>query len=1187
MRSSPSLLTFADVTAPFLSTAALTAIILAGAIWPVAAIAQRDLTDIPKADPAVEMAAMKLADDTAVNLYASDPDFRKPIQINFDSRGRLWVASSEVYPQIEPGQVANDKIVVLEDTNGDGVADKSTVFADGLLIPTGVVPDQKGGAYIAASTELLHYSDTNGDGVADVKKVVFSGFGTEDTHHLLHTLRWGPDGCLYFNQSIYIHSHIETAYGTRHLDGGGIWRYRPETGELEIFSKGFVNPWGHIFDASGESFATDGAYFEGINYVFPDSIFVTSPGAPRWLSGLNPGSPKHCGLEIISGGHFPESWSGDLVTSDFRGHRVCRFTVRPSATTYTSRQQPEIINSSHIAFRPIDARMGPDGALYVADWYNPIIQHGEVDFRDERRDRVHGRIWRVHFPGRPLDKLPDFAAASTDQLVGMLADPSFAVRQFAREHLWPKVAEDADAVLAEVVRWRDAAETDQQKASRALEHQWLGEVAGRFAEDSFELIAAGPSGSSSRPSLRSAVRSGGHAHQAVSARVVAAALGNDPALRLEAVVALGQVDGGEAAIGAARTLIAAAESHRNSPDPTLDFALWQSLRKLSGSWVGALRDGRLDWQPHAGGLAFAVSATGSGEAADAVLPLLASDQLSAEQKQLLVETIAGSGDPQALGKLLTIALASGGDSGDPSLGAVAAKTLEQLVQRTLRDRGAVPADAAKLLAERFVAIDRLPSGEAQRNNVITAAGLWKAEAMLPTMLKLAKPAAEPLGKPGDQQSTLLATIRALGQMENPAAIDPLQQWVDEGVISGNEDAAIEAAVAMGVRYPGRAAAAAVKLMAELRDEGSASRLLVALKPNQAVAKAIAAKLDEASATNVALETDRARSLVAAVRGAGGDATLEKAISAAGRLDKAGWEPSPELATEILAAAQAQGDAVRGEAIYRRTQLQCINCHAIGTAGGLVGPNLISLGSSSQPDYVLESLWLPDARLKEGYNTLAILTDDGRVTSGIPIGRSDSVVRLRLADGKEVEVPTDSIDDEQPGKSLMPAGLIDSLTKDEVVDLVAFLTALGRDPDFTVSTDLLIRNFETLTFSPEANRVFNRTSTDAVASENAAFVWRPVTTRVNGTLPVAELDRFKQHSTTPFLSFVRFDFVVPPGQGSPTIEMPTAAVDVWLDGKPTPAEEVAGAELAPGMHSVVVGINRDQFTGDFRVKLKLP
>ena len=159
--------------------------------------------------------------------------------------------------------------------------------------------------------------------VADERRVVLSGFGTEDTT-TSSTLCDMDLMAASTNQSIYIHSHIETAYGTRHLDGGGIWRYRPETGRLEIICKGFVNPWGHSFDAHGESFVTDGAYFEGINYAFPDSVFVTSPGATRWLKGLNPGSPKHCGLEILSGTHIPPTWSGNLVAS-FRSHRVCRF----------------------------------------------------------------------------------------------------------------------------------------------------------------------------------------------------------------------------------------------------------------------------------------------------------------------------------------------------------------------------------------------------------------------------------------------------------------------------------------------------------------------------------------------------------------------------------------------------------------------------------------------------------------------------------------------------------------------------------------------------------------------------------------------------------------------------------------------------------------------------------------------
>src|ERR1700727_123305 len=210
---------------------------------PAVSHGQRAPIAIPDPDPEIERKSFQVAEGFEVNLFAADPIIAKPIQMNFDPQGRLWVASSEVYPQIKPGEKANDKIIILEDTKGVGKADKTTVFADGLLIPTGVEPGD-GGAYVANSTELLHLRDTDGDGKADSRRIVLSGFGTEDTHHILHTLRWGWDGQLYMNQSIYIHSHIETPYGVKRLGGGGIWEFRPETMELDVFMRGLVNPWG-------------------------------------------------------------------------------------------------------------------------------------------------------------------------------------------------------------------------------------------------------------------------------------------------------------------------------------------------------------------------------------------------------------------------------------------------------------------------------------------------------------------------------------------------------------------------------------------------------------------------------------------------------------------------------------------------------------------------------------------------------------------------------------------------------------------------------------------------------------------------------------------------------------------------------------------------------------------------------
>ena len=170
---------------------------------PNGASAQRDLKNIPDPDPELERKTFQLAEGFEVNLFAADPQITKPIQMNFDPQGRLWIASSEVYPHIKPGQIANDKVLILEDTNGDGKSDKTTVFADGLLIPTGIEPGD-GGVYVANSTELLHFADTNGDGKSDRKRIVLSGFGTEDTHHILHTLRWGPEG-LFVHEPVHLH----------------------------------------------------------------------------------------------------------------------------------------------------------------------------------------------------------------------------------------------------------------------------------------------------------------------------------------------------------------------------------------------------------------------------------------------------------------------------------------------------------------------------------------------------------------------------------------------------------------------------------------------------------------------------------------------------------------------------------------------------------------------------------------------------------------------------------------------------------------------------------------------------------------------------------------------------------------------------------------------------------------------
>lgn len=1114
------------------------------------AYCQRDLKDIPEPDPVAERKQMTVADQAEVNLFASDPDFSKPIQINFDSSGGLWIASSEVYPQIEPGQVANDKIVVVRDTDGDGVADKRTVFADGLLIPTGILPDGPHAAYVAESTRLVYLSDTDKDGVADKRRVVLSGFGTEDTHHLIHTLRFGPDGCVYFNQSIYIHSHVETPYGTRHLDGGGIWRYRPDTGRLEVVCKGFVNPWGHSFDAHGESFVTDGAYFEGINYSFPDAVFVTSPGATRFLKGLNPGSPKHCGLEILSGTHIPPSWSGQLVANDFRSHRVCRFGIEPNGSGYISRQQPEIITTQHVAFRPIDAKMGPDGALYIADWYNPIIQHGEVDFRDERRDRTHGRIWRVSFPDRDLDKWPDFSTLNTEQLTNLLDDPSLAVRQFSRQELWKQTIDSAEGVEKAVSRW-----VQEDPESRILEKLWISEVIAEPVNQDLTQMLSQANPKARRTLLRSLWRQRQElGHDAIPQIVdfmMKQTSHEDARIRMEAIASLGQLDANQFPTAFDAVLQATSKPI----DDNIDFAIWQSLRKLDQSYQQGSILTELNWDGRSNQLGFAVTAIGTNDAAEVALKRLEATAFPANEQNAMVQAIAIAGNAQQLGRVVSIILKG-------SLENLTTDKLQPLLSRTSRDK-TVPANINQAIQDILKGSKALSSD--QQQVLAKIAGIWKIESAVPMLLSsLQSPTAQ-------NQETI---IDALGSFDS----ETVRQQLIALTNSDQASLRIAATRAVASRRPIAAIPALCKLLIGEETREAASQMAIDFVGRKGAAERLADEVRK-----LEISADVARTILRGVQGKGGNSELEQAIRVAGKLENASWELTEKLKTDILTAAASSGSAERGEQIYRRAKLQCIQCHAIGNAGGLVGPNLISVGGSSQPDYILESLLAPNAKLKEGYTTLTLLTDEGELINGIVISRSEESVQLRLADGKEVLIPSETIEQEKPGKSLMPAGLMDTLTKSEITDMVAFLSALGRNPKYTVSTEPIVRAYETLIYSNEANRRLNRTSTDTAASNDPAMNWRPVTSFVSGKLPLSELDRFQQHRQTPPTSFVRF-IVDMPTAGIAKIELPTKGIEAWVDTKPTPAVDLKKLELKAGQHVIVLGIDRNQQEQPFAVRV---
>ncbi|HUG18165.1 MAG TPA: PVC-type heme-binding CxxCH protein, partial [Planctomycetaceae bacterium] len=874
---------------------------------PQSLFAQRDLKDIPPPDPELERETFIVPEGFEVNLYAADPMLAKPIQMNFDELGRLWIASSEIYPQIKPGEQADDKILILEDTDNDGVAENTTIFADGLLIPTGVIPGD-GGAYVANSTELLHLTDTDGDGKADRTRVVLSGFGTEDTHHILHTLRWGPEGLLYFNQSIYIHSHLETPHGVKRLDAGGIWQFRPETMELDIHMRGLVNSWGHHFDDYGQSFATDGAGGEGINYIVPGAYYFTAVGSNRIIRGLNPGSPKHCGLEIVRSSHLPDDWQGSMLTNDFRGHRVCRFQVSDDGSGFASREQEEVIKSNHVAFRPIDVKVGPDGAIYIADWYNPIIQHGEVDFRDPRRDHTHGRIWRVVNKNKPLLEKPKLAEADNTELLNSLKSPE----EFTRTHAMRMLRERHldTGILPSLETWfQNLDANDPGFENHRLQGLWAYQALNIPAPEVLEAMLK----SKDDRVRAAAVRVIGHwfPHLEHEFDLLSAAVTDDsPRVRLEAVRVLGK-------IADPRSLEIALRALDREMDSFLDYALWLTCRELRPVWLPELEAGRLAVGTNPAHLIFAFKSLDQNASVAPLVRLLNENKLGPEQTSQIERAIADLGQPPDVKVLFDRLI---------SEQATAAQQLSLLsALSAAANRNVVPPG------------DLNPAGKllhAENPEVVVSAcrtiGLWKLATQSDALATLAKDNAAP---PAVRDSAIYALAEIGGE------IQPLYAALTK------EDQPVEvrrsAIVAFSDKLPRRAAKDAIALWNAPGGDKQIDPVLSALLQRQNVVAALTEELQSSK-----LPADTAKLALRVVNSSGRKFDdLVAGFSKAGDIKAGAVVLTKEQMDRMVGLVREQGDPARGEIIFRRNDLACFKCHAIGGAGGKVGPDLISLGAS--------------------------------------------------------------------------------------------------------------------------------------------------------------------------------------------------------------------------------------------------
>lgn len=1062
------------------------------------------------------IARMTVGKGLKVNLFADEkmfPELVNPVQMAFDPQGRLWVAVWPTYPHWKPGEPYNDKLLILEDTNGDGKADKMTVFADRLQNPTGF-EFYNGGVIVAQAPDLMFLKDMDGDGKADVYERILHGLDTADTHHTANSFVYDPGGALYFQEGTFHHTQVEDPYGPpKRSANAAVFRYEPRTHKFEVYiSFAFANPHGHVFDRWGQDIVIDGT--------------GAQPYHATLFSGYLPFPHKHArppqvyqqrtrpsgGMELLSSQHFPPEFNGNLIVTNCIGFQgLLRYRLDDDGASFKGQELEPILFSSDPNFRPVDAKVGPDGALYFLDWHNPIIGHMQHNLRDPSRDRTHGRIYRVTYEGRPLSVSPRIAGESIERLVSLLQHPEDRVRYRVRIELGSR---ETAAVLAALQKWLAQLNPQDPGYEHArLEALWVHQWHNVVNVELLRAVLNSPEFRARAAAVRVLVAWRDRLPQALD-WLRAAVNDSHPRVRLEAVRALSFFPGAEA-------LPILADVLAHPDDPYVRFVFRETLRALE--------------------LDLGVSGGGGGIAA-VLAKMLASGKIPAERLPAYIDTVCRQGGPAEL-QVVWTAVAT--NPHYPS--ALRRHALESLYDAAAT-RGVQPSTKGDLTP-------LLASAEPEmRAAAVRLAGVWNSH--WPAIRQLAERSDQPV-------QVRLAALEALGRQSDNDSLMVLRRLGQQGQPPRLRTAAIASLARQDL--DGAAHLAAVTLRDDLGTD-DITVLLGAFLTRKGGVDKLATALSQTPPP-----ADAAKIVLRALYAAGhSDRALIDVLSKAAGLSGEFKPPTPQQIKELAAEVMAKGDAARGERIFRRADLGCFKCHALQRAGGNVGPELTALGGSSPVDYVIASVLDPNAAIKEQYVTRIITTVDETVVTGIVVSRDDQRLVLRDANGKLITIPAKDIETEREGRSLMPEGLTRFLTHQELLDLCRFLAELGRPGPYAVSTTPTIQRWRilrprdpaVLQREPPSDAVFERL---VLAADPAQ--WEPAYATVSGHLPLDELRR----PQGPTIIYAQGEIEMA-NEGPLIFQVEGPVQRAWIDGRTLAMPAKEQVRLQPGRHRLTVRID---------------
>jgi glucose/arabinose dehydrogenase/lysophospholipase L1-like esterase/azurin len=542
-----------------------------------------------------------------VNLYADEkqfPELVSPVQMAWDTRGRLWVAVWPNYPERTPTSTDGDKLLVFEDLDGDGRADKSTTFLDDLNCPTGF-QFYKDGVIVIQAPDVWFVRDTDGDGRADWKERILMGLDSADSHHTANAICLDPGGAIYLSDGVFHRTQIETAFGPVRNNDAAIFRFEPRTARFETYIPyGFANPHGRVFDRWGNDLVTDAT---GNNTYFGPA-FSGRLDYPAKHAGMRqfwerPSRPCP-GTGILSSRHFPEEFQGNFLNINVIGFQgIFRVKVSEEGSGLTGETLEHLVESSDPNFRPAAINVGPDGALYFCDWHKPLIGHMQHHIRDPNRDKEHGRVYRITYPGRPLLQPKKIHGQPIPDLLKLLQESEDSVRELAKVELGAREPRDVLAAIPAWVASLNSAKPDyEHHLMEALWlHQWLNVVNPHL----LDRMLGSPDPRARAAAARVLCYWRDRIPNAL-AKFLELARDEHPRVRLEAVRAASFYRAPEA-VDVALAILS------QPTDYYLDYCLKETLRQLEPHWRKALSEGRLLAQDNPAGQSFLVRNIGTAD----------------------------------------------------------------------------------------------------------------------------------------------------------------------------------------------------------------------------------------------------------------------------------------------------------------------------------------------------------------------------------------------------------------------------------------------------------------------------------------------------------------------------------------------------------------------------------------------